>query len=319
LRALINNYLWAFFFADMRTKLFGFSILLFIIGLILFSTCGLKVKDGGKSEKAVGGTNLFTSPPIPDSIRFMGESVPLDRFDVFESLEREMLVNTYFHSQTIRFIKMAPRYFKMVDPILKSQGLPSDFRYLMVAESNLNPKSLSPSGAAGLWQFMKTTAIEYGLEVNAEVDERYHIEKSTYAACRYLKTAWEKYRNWGLVAAGYNAGFGAVDKQLEKQRVNSYFDLGMSEETERYIFRIISLKLILEDPEKYGFSIAENEKYPDLRTKKVEIKGPVPDLVSFARENKTTYKMLKYYNPWLREFYLTNKYKKIYTVDIPEK
>jgi len=260
---------------------------------------------------------MHTAPPMPDTVSFMGEKVPLERFEVYESLEREMLVNSYFHSQTIRFIKMAPRFFSLVDPILKAEGLPSDFRYLMVAESNLNPKALSPAGAAGLWQFMKPAAGEYGLEVNPEVDERYHIEKSTLAACRYLKTVYGKYRNWGLVAAGYNAGPGAVDRQLQRQKVNNYFDILMSEETERYVFRIISLKLILENPEKYGFDVPEDGKYPLWKTKNVEVAGAVPDWAAFAGEHGITYKILKYYNPWLRDYFLTNKLRKIYQVKIP--
>jgi membrane-bound lytic murein transglycosylase D len=303
----------------MSIKLVGIPVTVILTGLILFTTCGLKSKDGRKSELSEDGMKLATSPPVPDTVLFMGENVPLDRFEIFESLDREILVNTYFHSQTIRFIKMAPRYFRIIDPILKVQGLPSDFRYLMVAESNLSPRAISPKGAAGLWQFMKATAIEYGLEVNAEVDERYHIEKSTLAACKYLKSAREKYGNWSLVAAGYNAGLGAVDKQLGKQKVNSYFDLMMNEETERYVFRIISLKLILENPLRYGFYIPEEEKYPLLKTKKVEITGPVPDLTAFAKNQGITYKTLKYYNPWLRESFLTNKFRKTYVVDIPVK
>jgi membrane-bound lytic murein transglycosylase D len=303
----------------MRAKLLGITIPFVMIGLVLFTTCGLKPKETEKGDLSEDGMKLVTAPPVPDSILFMGEKVPLDRFDIFESLDREILVNTYFHSQTIRFIKLAPRYFSIVDPILKAEGLPGDFRYLMVAESNLSPRALSPKGAVGLWQFMKATAIEYGLEVNAEVDERYHIEKSTLAACRYLKSAREKYGNWGLVAAGYNAGFGAVDKQLEKQKVNSYFDLLMNEETERYVFRIISLKLILENPVLYGFNIPEEEKYPLLKTKKVEITGPVPDLAIFAKNQGITYKTLKYFNPWLRESFLSNKFRKTYQLDIPIK
>jgi membrane-bound lytic murein transglycosylase D len=301
----------------MRTKLSGISLSLVAMGLVVLSTCALRPKDENKSEPVNSSVAIYTAPAVPDTIGFLGEKVPLSRFDVFESLDREMLVNTYFHSQTIRFIKLAPRYFNMVDPILKAQGLPADFRYLMVAESNLSPKALSPAGAAGLWQFMKGTATDYGLEVNAEVDERYHIEKSTLAACRYLKTAWEKYRNWGLVAAGYNAGFAAVDKQLQRQKVNDYFNLLMNEETERYLFRIISLKLILENPEKFGYRIREEEMYPLLKTRKVEISGAVPDLAVYARSLGITYKTLKYYNPWLRGNSLTNKYKKTYLIDIP--
>jgi membrane-bound lytic murein transglycosylase D len=301
----------------MSIKLYGIPVTIILTGLVLFTTCGLKPKEKEIRELPEDGMKLATSPPVPDTVRFMGENVPLDRFDIFESLDREILVNTYFHSQTIRFIKLAPRYFSIIDPILKTQGLPGDFRYLMVAESNLSPRALSPKGAAGMWQFMKPTAIEYGLEVNAEVDERYHIEKSTLAACRYLKSAREKYKSWSLVAAGYNAGFGAVDKQLEKQKVGSYFDLLMAEETERYVFRIISLKLILENPVRFGFDIPEEEKYPLLKTKKVEITGSVPDWAAFAKNQGITYKTLKYYNPWLRESFLTNKFRKTYMVDIP--
>jgi membrane-bound lytic murein transglycosylase D len=301
----------------MCIKLYGIPITVVIIGLILFTTCGLKPKETVKGDLSEDGMKMVTAPPVPDTVLFMGEKVPLDRFDIYESLDREVLVNTYFHSQTIRFIKLAPRYFNIVDPIIKSEGLPVDFRYLMVAESNLSPRAISPKGAAGMWQFMKATAIEYGLEVNSEVDERYNIEKATLAACRYLKSAHEKYGNWSLVAAGYNAGFGAVDKQLEKQKVNSYFDLMMNEETERYVFRIISLKLIMENPALYGFDIPEEEKYPLLKTKKVEIRGAVPDLAVFAKNQGITYKTLKYYNPWLRESFLSNKFRKTYQVDIP--
>ena len=310
-------YIWGFLAEQMRTKGLGFSFIGVIFVLFLLTTCGSKEKDGKVVVPQPSGTTMHTSPPMPDTVSFMGEKVPLERFDVYESLEREMLVNTYFHSQTIRFIKLAPRFFSMADPILKEEGLPFDFRYLMVAESNLNPKALSPAGAAGLWQFMKPAAIQYGLEVNAEVDERYHIEKSTRAACQYLKAAFKKYGNWGLVAAGYNAGPGAVDKQMQRQKVNNYFDILMSEETERYVYRIISLKLILENPAKYGFDVPEEEKYPLWKTKKIEVNGAVPDWAAFATQQGITYKTLKYYNPWLRDYFLTNKLKKSYQVLIP--
>lgn len=310
-------YIWGFLAEQMRTKGLGFSFIGVIFVLFLLTTCGSKEKEGKVVVPQPSGTTMHTSPPMPDTVSFLGEKVPLERFEVYECLEREMLVNSYFHSQTIRFLKLAPRFFSLVDPILKEEGLPSDFRYLMVAESNLNPKALSPAGAAGLWQFMKPAAIQYGLEVNAEVDERYHIEKSTRAACQYLKAAFKKYGSWGLVAAGYNAGPGAVDKQLLRQKVNNYFDLLMSEETERYVFRIISLKLILENPAKYGFDVPEEEKYPLWKTKKIEVSGAVPDWAAFATQQGITYKTLKYYNPWLRDYFLTNKLKKSYQVLIP--
>ncbi len=302
----------------MKTKVIGIAAIVIVACLALLSTCGLKLKEdiGEKEEK--GHSLLFTSPPLPDSVSFMGENVPLERFEVHESLDREMLVNTYFHSQTIRFIKLTPRYFSIIDPIIKEEGLPADFRYLAVAESNLDPRAYSPSGAVGLWQFMKSTATDYGLEVTNEIDERYNIEKSTGAACRYLKFAYSKYRDWCLVAAAYNAGFASVDRQLERQKVTDYFDLLMNEETERYVFRIISLKIILENPEKYSFQVSDEEKYPLLKTRKVEISGPIPDFADYAKSLGITYKMLKYYNPWLRDNLLTNKTGKTYILQIPE-
>jgi membrane-bound lytic murein transglycosylase D len=302
----------------MKTKWFVSTVVIVVMGVFLFFTCGLKLEERTGLQKEENPTMLFASPEMPDSVQFIGENVPLDRFDVFESLERELLVNTYFHSQTIRFIKLAPRYFSIIDPILRMEGIPEDFRYLMVAESNLDPRALSPAGAAGFWQFLKTTAVEYGLEVSAEVDERYNLEKATYAACRYMKNGKLKYGSWALVAAAYNAGYAAIDKQLERQKVNNYFDLLLSEETERYIFRILSLKMVLENPEKYGFQVKENEKYPLLKTYKTELTGPVADFSEFARKYGITYKMFKYYNPWLREISLTNKAGKTYTILLPE-
>ncbi len=304
----------------MKTRVFGAIFIALLTIVVLLTTCGLKIKevqpdrDGGGQESC---RCVFTSPPMPDSLSFMQEVVPLDRFEVYENLEREILVNANFHSQTIRLIKLAPRYFSIIDPILESEGVPSDFRYLAVAESNLNPKAYSPSGAAGIWQFMKGTAAEYGLEVNVEVDERYHIEKATRAACKYLKEGYLKYGSWSLVAAAYNAGHGAIEKQMERQGACNYYDLLLAEETERYVFRILSLKLILEDPARYGFQIAEKEKYPLLKTRKVEVTGPISDWAAFAREYGITYKTLKYYNPWLRETVLANKNGKSYFIEIP--
>lgn len=302
----------------MKTKILGVAAAVVAAGFVLFTTCGLNLKEKSDGVDDRQPLCKFRSPSMPDSVFFMGEKVPLGRFDVSESLERELLVNTFFHSQTIRLLKLAPRFFSIIDPVLQEEGVPADFRYLAVAESNLDPKAYSPAGAVGLWQFMKPTAVLYGLEVNGEVDERYHIEKSTRAACRYLKDLYGRYRDWGLVAAAYNAGPGAVEKQMERQRVADYFDLLMNEETERYVFRIISLKLVMENPENYGFLVEENEKYPLLKTKNVSIKGAVADFAGYARELGITYKTLKYYNPWLRDILLTNKAGKSYTLQIPE-
>ncbi len=299
----------------MHTLRIPLATLLLAAGMVL--TCGLREKELPAEEPQEAEPFFFRAPPMPDTLSFLGERVPLERFDVFENLEREMMVNANFHSQTLRLIKLAPRYFSMVGPILAEEGLPADFLYLMVAESGLNPKALSPAGAAGLWQFMKGTAAEYGLEVNQEVDERYHVEKATRAACRYLKYGYRKYGSWPLVAAAYNAGFNAVDKQMERQRAGSYFDLLLAEETERYLYRILSLKLILGDPLTYGYRVEDHEKYPLLETRNIEITGPVEDLAAFAAGQGITYKTLKYYNPWLRDNLLTNKAGKTYRVALP--
>ncbi len=303
----------------MKTKWIPLAALMLVAAMVLLATCGLKLKEEVRNDRPDEPAMMWKLPPMPDSLSFMGEKVPLERFGIYENLEREMLVNAYFHSQTIRMIKLAPRYFSIVDPILAEAGVPADFRYLMVAESSLNPRALSPAGAAGLWQFMKSTAAEYGLEVTPEVDERYHPEKATRAACRYLQYGYRKYGSWPLVAAAYNAGFGAIDKQTERQRTRNYFDLLLAEETERYLFRILSIKLILETPADFGFQIAEQEKYPLLKTRKTEVSGPVDDFAVFAANQGISYKTLKYYNPWLRENKLTNKEGKTYLLDLPGK
>lgn len=259
----------------------------------------------------------FKPVAVPGKIAFAGEEFPVDRFDIFESLDRELLSNAYFHSQTIRYIKMAPRYFSVIEPILKKNGVPDDFKYLALAESGFNPRSVSSAQAVGLWQFVKSAAQQYGLEISKEVDERYHIEKSTVAACKYLKDAYKKYENWPLVAASYNAGITGIARQLDRQKNDSYFDLLLTEETARYFYRIVALKLILENQEAYNFYISEEEKYPVIKTRDVEIAGSVANFTDFAKEQGISYKLLKDFNPWLRENYLTNPTGKKYVVKIP--
>ncbi len=259
----------------------------------------------------------FQSVEIPEKIVFAGEEFPINRFDYIEALDRELLSNVYFHSQTIRFIKLAPRYFSVIEPILRENGIPDDFKYLALAESGLNPRAVSPAQAVGLWQFVKNAAQQYGLEVGKEVDERYHVEKSTVAACKYLNEAYTKFGNWPLVAASYNAGLTGISRHLERQKADSYFDLLLADETSRYFYRIVALKLILENPEKYNFYISENEKYPIVKTRDVEVNGPVSNLADFAKEQGISYKLLKDFNPWLRENFLTNPTGKKYIIRIP--
>ncbi|NOU61032.1 lytic transglycosylase domain-containing protein [Marinifilum sp. JC070] len=255
----------------------------------------------------------------PNELKFGDELVPLDRWDVKESLDRELLVNTYWQSQTLLFLKRSNRYFPIIEPILKEQGVPDDFKYLALIESGFVPTIKSPAGAVGVWQFMSGTAKDYGLEVSAEVDERYNIEKATVAACKYLKDSYKKYGSWTLVAASYNAGRRFVDKQLKLQDAGNYYDLLLGEETGRYVFRILAIKMIMEDPAGYGFKFRKSDLYPEIPTRKITIKSPVKDFAVFAKENGVNYKVLKYFNPWLRRAYLTNKYKKEYEITLPAK
>ena len=286
--------------------------LLFVMPLSACSSRGSQVSDSV-------GTHMFTPVELPSKLSFAGEEVPMDYYDVRENLDREILSTVYFHSQTIRYIKNAPRYFSIIEPILKSNGIPEDFKYLCVAESGFDVRAVSPAKAVGLWQILESTAKEIGLEVNTEVDERYHIEKSTEAACHIFKSNYVKFGSWSLVAASYNGGRTFLDKQISLQRVKSYYDLLFGEETTRYVFRILAFKLVMEDPEKYGFYIPKNQLYPIIDTHNVEVKGPVTDWATFAIENGINYKVLKMFNPWLRDTFLKNPTRKTYKLKIPEK
>lgn len=254
---------------------------------------------------------------MPARVTFAGEPVPLDLYDVMESLDRELLSNTYFHSQTIRLIKMAHRYFPQIEPVLKKNLVPDDFKYLAVAESGLT-QAVSPAKAVGFWQLMKGTATDYGLVVNAEVDERYHVGKSTEVACQYLIDSYKKYGNWTMTAASYNAGRRGMDRQIDRQKKENYYDLLLNEETARYLYRVVAFKLIFEDPDAYGFTLSEADLYPEIPVKVVEVDSAVANFANFAAEQGTNYKILKYLNPWLRDISLANPAKKTYDILIPE-
>jgi hypothetical protein len=257
------------------------------------------------------------SPEVPAELNFAGERVPLENFEVYERIDRELIVNTYFHSATILSIKRAKRWFQTVEPILQKNGIPDDFKYLMVAESGIS-NVISSAGATGFWQFMEDAAVKYGLEINQEVDERYHIEKSTGAACRYLREAYILFGNWTVAAASYNMGIPGVTKQLERQKTRNYYNLVLSEETSRYIARVIALKEIMNNPEEYGFDIKEDDLYNELPYTEVEISGSIGNLADFAFEKGINYKILKLYNPWLRDTALKNLNNKTYSIKIPE-
>lgn len=248
---------------------------------------------------------------------FCGEALPMDNFDVKERLDRELTVNTYWHSSTLLSIKKSLRYFPMMDKILKEADLPTDLKYIAVAESALRNVT-SPAGAKGIWQFMKGTGKEYGLEINSEVDERYHFEKATVAATKYFKSLKERFGTWANVAAAYNMGGGNMNKHLREQRAESYFDLNLNEETSRYYFRLVAIKHIIENPREFGFYLEKEDFYPALHDyKTVEVDTAVANWGDFAKEHNTSYRMLKVYNPWLIDNKLINKSKKTYKVRVP--
>lgn len=255
----------------------------------------------------------------PDKMRFGREKVPLDRWDVKEALDRELLVNTYWQSQTMLFLKRSNRYFPIIEPILKDHDIPDDFKYLALIESGFLPTIKSPVGAVGIWQFMSGTAKDYGLEISTEIDERYNIEKSTIAACKYFRKSYEKYGSWTLVAASYNAGRRFLDKQLKLQNAGNYYDLLLGEETGRYVYRILAIKLIMEKPVNFGFRFRKSDLYPNIPTQKIKINTAVKNFALFAKKHGVNYKILKNFNPWLRKPYLANKYKKEYEITLPAK
>lgn len=254
---------------------------------------------------------------MPTNLSFAGEVVPLEDPDVFERMDKELLVNTYWQSNGLLMFKRTAKYFPVIEPILKKNGIPDDFKYLAVIESGLT-NVVSPAGATGMWQILKGTAEERGLEVNDEVDERYHLEKSTQAACEYLREAHDKLGSWSLAAAAYNMGINGVQKQLERQKTGNYYDLLLNTETGRYVFRILAVKEIIENPKKYGFNYRNKDLYQHIPTKVVAIDSSISHFADFASQYQISYKTLKYHNPWLRDNFLTNRKNKTYLIEIPK-
>jgi len=260
----------------------------------------------------------IVTPPIPGQIEFAGESVPVENFEVFERVEREFIVNTYYHSLTILAIKRANRWFPIIEPILQKNNVPDDFKYLCIAESALE-NVISPAGATGFWQFMKAAGDKYGLEINSQIDERYHVEKSTQAACEYLKDAYETYGTWTMAAASYNMGTNGADNQLERQKTDNYYNLVLNHETSRYIARIVAYKYIMQNIKAYGFDIKDEELYKPLETFEINLDSSVNDFADYSIALGLNYKILKLYNPWLRDNNLSNRNQKVYKIKIPEK
>ena len=258
------------------------------------------------------------APAVPQFVVFAGDTVRFDRQDFYERMDRELISFTYMHTNTTLMLKRSARYFTIVEPILREQGIPEDFKYLMAIESNLDPRALSPAGAAGIWQVVRSTAQAHGLEVSSEVDERYNVEKETVVACEYFKEAYGKFGDWLTVAASYNAGQNGIQRRVAAQRQDTALELWMAEETSRYIFRLLAAKMLFENPAAFGFDVTPADMYPYIPPRTVvTVSGPVPSLVDFAEEHGATYAALKEANLWLRSDKLTNKSGRTYRIAIP--
>ena len=307
-----------------------FKNILAAIGLICLSGFFIFAYQNGQDDVVHSKENVTKKEPkstkdynvyalkVPNNLNFAGEKVPLENPDILERMDRELLVNTYWQSNGLLMFKRAGKYFPIIEPILKKNGIPDDFKYLAVIESGLT-NAVSPAGARGVWQIMPATGRENGLEVNDNVDERYHLVKATEVACKYLRESKEKLGSWTLAAAAYNAGMSGVSRRLEEQKVTDYYDLLLGEETGRYMFRIVALKEILSNPDKYGFNFTKKDLYENIPTYQIEIDSVVNDFAGFAKEYGINYKILKIHNPWLREDHLNNASRKKYVIDIPDK
>jgi len=299
---------------------------LLISVLLLFTFLGaafIVLTSGNNPEKTESEKPLVLSMTasvvIPESMHFASEKITFDRYDKHERMDREINNFAYFHSTTLLLFKRANRIFPIIEPILKKQGVPDDLKYLAVIESSLDPRAVSPARAAGLWQFLQSTGKQYSLEVSAEVDERYHIEKSTVAACRYLKETYQKYGSWSAAALSFNGGQARITNELRDQRVDEALDLWLVEETTRYYYRMLSIKQIFEHPQQYGFILKPADLYKPMEFKEVTVSSSIPDLVAFAKQYNITYAQLKDFNSWLRSDKLSNASGKTYTIVIPTK
>ena len=304
----------------MKRIFYFFILIIVLIGMIKFfsfATTDL-ADDQSYMNYFKSKYSIFALPKPINQIDFCGERVPIENPDIWERYDKELLKNTYWQSNTLLLHKRAQKYFPEIESILKEYQVPSDLKYLALVESGLE-NLISPAGAAGFWQIMKGTAKEFDMEVNSEIDERYHLEKSTILACKFLLAGKEKFGSWTLAAAAYNMGRTGLQKQINIQKVNTYYDLQLNKETSRYVFRILAVKDIIENPKYYGFQFRDKDLYQRVPTYSVCVDSAVSDWADFAHQQEINYKILKRYNPWLRKNYLTNSKRKVYKIDIPKK
>ncbi|MDD2621860.1 MAG: lytic transglycosylase domain-containing protein [Bacteroidales bacterium] len=305
----------------MKRKYIFLSILPLVSAMIIAFVfwCHTKEQQAQNEDyyKAFRDNYALYSPPIPESLSFAGEKVPLDVYYVREALDKELLVNVYWQSNILLLVKRAARYFPVIEPILKANNIPEDFKYLAVIESGLT-NAVSPANAAGIWQFIKSTGLHYQLEINTEVDERYHLTKATQAACQYLKNSYRMHGSWTAAAAAYNMGDGGFRRCSTSQQTNQYWDLFLNAETARYVYRILAIKLIFENPQKYGVKLRLKDLYPPIPTHTLTVDTSIANLMDFARQQGVNYKVFKECNPWLIAHSLNNKSHKSYQIEIPD-
>ena len=303
---------------DKAIKILGLLAIISVCSLFIFGTNTDEIKAIINNDKNTSEFYQIKALKIPDNLDFAGEKVPLNKPEIMERVDRELLVNTYWQSNTMLLIKRAHKYFPLIEPILKKNGIPDDFKDLAAIESGL-VNVTSPAGAKGFWQIMPQTAKELSLEVNDNVDERYNVEKSTEVACDYLLKAKKKFGNWTLAAASYNAGMTGVSRKQSEQFVDDYYDLLLSEETKRYIPRIIAMKEILSNPAKYGFVFDKEDLYVEDATKTIKVDTAIANIARFSKDLGTNYNVMKLHNPWLRENSLNNSSRKVYEIKVPVK
>lgn len=284
--------------------------------ILLTISCQNQVSESPKNVNESEAIVEHETPKVPSEMDLFGETILLHNFDMRERLDKELIVNMYFHSSTVQILKKANRYFPMIEKILKEEGIPDDMKYLCVIESALN-QATSPAGAKGFWQFMPDAGMENGLEINQDVDERLHVEKSTRAACKYLKNAKRNLTSWISASASYNCGVSGLKRIMDEQNASNFFDLYMNEETTRYVFRIMALKIVMENPTSYGFDPSKMELYDPIETRKIEVNSSIPDLSSWARKNGSNLRILKVLNPWLISNKLT-VFNTKYTIELPK-
>ncbi len=294
-------------------KILSLIAIILVSSLLIFSSKSEKISDNDKNTHE---SYQIKALKIPKNLNFAGEIVPVEKEDIKERIDRELLVNTYWQSNGLLLIKRCNKYFPIIEPILKKNGIPDDFKYLAVIESGLQNVT-SPAGAKGFWQIMKATGREYGMEINSNVDERYHLEKSTQVACNYIIKAKEKFGTWTLAAASFNAGLRGIERKMEAQMVEDYYDLLLVEETSRYIPRIVAVKEILSNPDNYGFIFDDEDLYNLVETKIIKIDTVITNISQFSKHLGVNYKTLKLHNPWLREGKLNNKSRKLYHIKVP--